>query len=62
MRGRWTRSAKRPAIGPTRNTGNRSAKAMTPIQALEPVSVQANQPMATRWVQLPISEIELPLT
>jgi hypothetical protein len=40
--------------------GKRSAKAITPSQAPDCVSCQASQPVTTRCIQVPMSEIALP--
>ncbi len=54
------RSATAPAIGPRSMVGKRSAKATRPSQAPDWVSCQVSQPVATRCIQNPTSEIELP--
>ena len=51
---RLTRSATTPAIGVKITVGKRSAKATTPNQKPELVNSQVNQPMVSRWPQMPI--------
>ena len=57
---RSQRSAAAPAIGPTRITGKKSAKAMTPSQKPDSVNCQVSQPMAIRCIHMPTSEMPLP--